>query len=69
MRPDGTLVVAGSAYDDLDEWMTVTQLTGAGQIYKAFGDGGTTRIDFAGEPATTAAALQPDGKARGRGVR
>ena len=42
--------------------MTVTQLTGAGQIYKAFGDGGTARIDFAGDAATTAAALQPDGK-------
>jgi uncharacterized delta-60 repeat protein len=62
VRPDGTLVVAGSVYDDLSQRMTVTQLTGAGQIYKAFGDDGTTRIDFAGEAETAAAALQPDGK-------
>jgi uncharacterized delta-60 repeat protein len=63
VRPDGTLVVAGSDYDDdLDSWITVTQLTAAGQLFKAFGDGGTARIDFAGAASTTAAVLQPDGK-------
>jgi uncharacterized delta-60 repeat protein len=61
VRPDRRIVVAGNAGDP-DSRMAVTQLTAAGEIDKAFGNGGAATADFDGEELIGGAVLQGDGK-------
>lgn len=61
VRPSGSIVVAGSSYDE----MMAAQLGPDGTLDPAFGTGGVVRVSHDPTLSSTAAdvALQPDGKA------
>ena len=62
IRPNGTVVVAGTAGADQRSEAAVTQLTGRGELITAFGAGGTATAEFTGPASMQDAVLQPDGK-------
>jgi uncharacterized delta-60 repeat protein len=57
IQPDGRIVVAGTA----DEDIALARYTTGGDLDGTFGHGGTTITDFGSEDVATGVALTPDG--------
>jgi uncharacterized delta-60 repeat protein len=58
VQPDGRIVVAGTA----DEDIALARYTSAGQLDGSFGTGGTTVTDLGSDDVANAVALTPDGE-------
>jgi uncharacterized delta-60 repeat protein len=58
LQPDGRIVVAGTAGDDI----AVARYTSGGQADPTFGNGGTRITDLGSEAVATGVAVTPDGR-------